>query len=463
MPVPPMAAKQATGSGTAAVLHRPIGAFGSGDLEDYGEGFTQSLPAGRNRAMGADTLATGDIVVVGAGIVGLCTAWELRKRGFDVVVVEQRFPAYGASGRNAGSLWLQTRRTGTELALAKAGKDKYHEFLSELGDVFDYRNQGGLFFFETDEQGRVLEDYVLNRREAGLDISMITRDEALKHSSILPDSAAGAVFCADDAQIDGVQFVNSLAAACVRAGIRTFENTSVLSTLRHGETVMGVRTVRGEIHAPGVVWATGAWSTNLRAEGIDVPIDTARVGQMLTQPVDAQANAIMHGPRGVYGCGGLTDLANYDSAIFATPGALIAGPGTRQSPLTVNYDDSIAQNRGGSIFIGNSFDGRGSLNPHISINATNAMVSTTLDRYQGLADYGVTGLWAGLGSETSDHLPIVDRADGAYVNVGHAWGIGSGPICGQVMAEIVAGEASSFASALKMNRPTLAPPTDSPS
>lgn len=402
--------------------------------------------------MGAETLAAGDIVVVGAGMVGLCTAWELRKRGFDVVVVEQRFPTYGASGRNSGSLWMQTRRTGTELALAKAGKEKYQEFLGELGDVFDYRNQGGLFFFETDEQGSVLEDYVLNRREAGLDINMISREEALKYSSILPDSAAGAVFCADDVQIDGVQFVNSLAAACVRAGIRTFENTSVLSTLREGETVIGVRTVRGEIHAPGVVWATGAWSTNLRAEGIEVPIETARVGQLLTQPVDAQANAIMRGPRGVYGCGALTDLATYDAAIFAPPAA-----------STVSYDDSIAQNRGGSVFIGNSFDGRGSLNPHISINATNAMVSTMLDRYQGLADYGVTGLWAGLGCETSDHLPIVDRADGAYINVGHAWGIASAPICGQVMAEIIAGETSSFATALKMNRPTLAAPTDSPS
>jgi glycine/D-amino acid oxidase-like deaminating enzyme len=405
--------------------------------------------------MSADTLATGDIVVVGAGIVGLCTAWELRKRGFDVVVVEQRFPTYGASGRNPGSIWLQTRRSGTELALAQAGKEKYQEFLREFGDVFDYRNQGGLFFFENDEQGRVLEDYVSNRRAAGLDISMVSREEALKQSSILPDSAVGAVFCADDAQIDGVQFVNALAAACVRAGVRTFENTSVLSTLRRGETVTGVRTVRGEIHASGVVWATGAWSTNLRAEGIDVPIETARVGQMLTQPVDTRVNAIMHGPRGVYGCGALTDLPTYDSAIFAIPGPAIGGLGTGTGSLSVGYDDSIAQNRGGSIFIGNSLDGRGSLNPHISINATNAMVSTTLDRYQGLADYGVTGLWAGLGSETADHLPIVDRADGAYINVGHAWGIASGPICGQVMAEVIAGEASSFADALRMSRPTL--------
>ena len=405
--------------------------------------------------MGADTLAMGDIVVVGAGLVGLCTAWELRKRGFDVVVAEQRFPTYGASGRNPGSLWLQTRRAGTELELARAGKEKYREFLSELGDVFDYRNQGGLFFFETEDQGRVLEDFVSDRRAAGLDVTMLSHEDARKHSSILPQSAIGAVYCADDAQIDGVQFVNALSAACIRAGIRIFENTSVLSTLRQGETVTGVRTVRGEIQAPGVVWATGAWSTNLRAEGIEVPIETARVGQMLTQPVDTGLSAIMHGPRGVYGCGALTDLATFDAKVFPAPGNGAGSLAASSNPPSVGYDDSIAQNRGGSIFIGNSIDGRGSLNPHISITATNAMVATTLDRYRNFADYGVTGLWAGLGSETSDHLPIVDRTDGAYINLGHAWGVASAPICGQVMAEVIAGESSAFAGALSLNRSTL--------
>jgi glycine/D-amino acid oxidase-like deaminating enzyme len=410
--------------------------------------------------MRADTLATGDIVVVGAGIVGLCTAWELRKRGFDVVVVEQRFPTYGASGRNPGALWLQTRRTGTELELARSGKEKYQEFRSELGDVFDYRNEGGLFFFETEDQGKILEDFAADRQAAGLDVTMLGYEDARKHSSILPQGAIGAVYCADDAQIDGVQFVNALSAACIRTGIRIFENTSVLSTLRQGDTVTGVRTVRGEIQAPGVVWATGAWSTNLRAEGIEVPIETARVGQMLTQPVDTNVSAIMHGPRGVHGCGALTDLETFDPKVFPAPGAATESTAASDNPPAVGYDDSIAQNRAGSIFIGNSIDGRGSLNPHISITATNAMVATTLDRYQNFANYGVTGLWAGLGSETRDHLPIVDRADGAYINLGHAWGIASAPICGQVMAEVIAGENSAFAGALSLNRSTLT--TDRP-
>src|SRR5689334_6376790 len=100
----------------------------------------------------ADTLASADIVVVGAGIAGLSSAWELRKRGFSVVVLEQRFPTYGSSGRNPGCLWVQTRRAGAELDLALAGRAKYEEYIESFGDVFSYRQAGGLFFWETDEQ-----------------------------------------------------------------------------------------------------------------------------------------------------------------------------------------------------------------------------------------------------------------------------------------------------------------------
>lgn len=396
-----------------------------------------------------ETLATADIVVVGAGITGLTTAWELRQRGFGVVLVDQRFPAYGASGRNPGSIWVQTRRTGLELELARAGRAKYEEYLTVLGDVFDYRADGGLFFFETDAQGAVVEQYVEQRKNAGLEIEMVSVKQASKLSPILPDTAIGAAFCAEDAQIDSLSFVPAMETACIRAGVHFFRNTAVLSTLRDGERVVGVRTVRGEIIASGVVWATGAWATTLRAEGIGVPVETNRVGQLMMQPVESAGSPVLHGPRGVNGCGALTDLPSFDESLFA-------GPMARHDQGDA-FDDTIVLNRGGSLYVGHSIDGRQSLNPHISLEATRALVEVGLDRYPRFADYGVTGLWAGLGSQTPDDLPIVDRADGAYVNVGHAWGVASGPICGQVMAEIIAGEQSKFAAGLRADRATLHP------
>jgi glycine/D-amino acid oxidase-like deaminating enzyme len=394
-----------------------------------------------------ETLATADVVVVGAGIVGLCTAWELRQRGFGVVLVDQRFPGYGASSRNPGGLWLQTRRVGLELDLARAGKGKYDEYLDVLGDVFDYRHEGGLFFFETEDQGRVVEAYVEDRRTAGLAIEMVSREDAAKLCPILPDTAIGAAFCAEDSQVDSLNFVSAMEAACMRAGVNMFRNTAVLSTLRESDRVLGIRTVRGEVLASGVVWATGAWSTTLRAEGIRLPVETTRVGQLMMQPVESSPSPLVHGPRGVYGCGALTDLATFDPDAFAGP----MGQGSDED----GYDDTAVLNRGGSLYIGNTVDGRHSLNPHISLAATKAMVDVGLDRYARYAKQGVTGLWAGLGCETPDDLPVVDRADGTYVNVGHAWGVASGPICGQVMAEIIAGEPSDFAAGLGAERDSL--------
>ncbi len=395
-----------------------------------------------------ETLATADVVVVGAGITGLCTAWELRQRGFGVVLVDQRFPGYGASSRNPGALWLQTRRAGLELELARAGKLKYEQYLDILGDVFDFRREGGLFFFETEEQGEVLRAYVEDRRAAGLAIEMVSRKDAAKSCAILPDTALGAAFCADDAQIDALSFISAMESACVRGGVRFFRNTAVLSTLREGDRVVGVRTVRGEVMASGVVWATGAWATTLRAEGILVPVETTRMGQLMMQPVDLESSPLVHGPKGVRGCGALTELPEYRRELFAGPLGGAPGDGG-------GYDDAAMLNRGGSLYIGHTVDGRHSLNPHITLAATNAMTEIGLERYPRFAEYGVTGLWAGLGCETPDDLPVVDRAEGVYVNVGHAWGVSSGPICGQVLAEIIAGERSEFASGLSAERASL--------
>jgi glycine/D-amino acid oxidase-like deaminating enzyme len=398
----------------------------------------------------AETLATADIAIVGAGASGLCTAWELRRRGFTVVVIEQRFPTYGSSGRNPGCLWIQTRRAGLELALARAGRAKYDEFADEFGDVFDYRREGGLFFWETDEQGATMHDYAKERRAAGVEVEVLTRAQASEHSPIFPDTAIGAIYCPEDAQIDALGFMAAMESACTRAGVKIFRNTPALTTMREGDHAIGVRTVRGAVRASGVVWATGAWASTLRDEGLDVSLTTTRIGQMMMQPVEVQSGGIVHGPRGVHGCGALTDLPSFDPELFAPPSS------PHPTSAGISYDDTMVLNRGGSLYVGHSIDGRGSLNPHITLESSELMVSAGLDRYARFSGMGVTGLWAGLGTETADGLPIVGRDDGAYLNVAHAWGVASAPACGQVLAELITGESSEFAEGLSPQRAALA-------
>jgi glycine/D-amino acid oxidase-like deaminating enzyme len=397
-------------------------------------------------------LDTADVVVVGAGISGLTTAYELRRRGFDVVLMEQRFPAFGASGRNSGAMWLQSRRPGLELELARAGRDMYRQYAEELSDGFDFRQDGGLFFFETDQQASVMEAYVKDRIQAGLDVRLVDREEAESLSALLPDTAIGGVFCPEDAQIDPQKFVRALTAACINAGVRKYENTAVLSTIRQGQSVLGVRTVRGDVHGAGIVWATGAWSVNLLSEGINLPLTTARQGQMVTEPVPVGVNPILRGPRGVAQHPALTSLPEYEAGAFGVRGAPDSGAGVAGP---VDFDDTIAQGREGSLYVGSSIDSYGSLNPHIGMAATQSMVSGMVERYTEWTDLGVTGLWAGLTVATPDRLPIVDKVDRTYVNTGHEWGVASGPICGRLTAELVANEPLSISGDLSLHRETL--------
>ncbi len=376
-----------------------------------------------------------DVVIVGGGIVGLCTAHALRRRGYDVVVVEQRFVAFGASGRNSGCVWLQTMHEGPELELARKGEALYEGFIDELGPTFEYRRNGGLFFFDTEAQRSIFEEYVDNRRVNGLDVELLDAPAARELSNAIPASAIGAVFCAQDAQFNGQKFVRGLADACRRSGVRIYENTAVLGLLRRGDTACGVTTVRGEIAAQAVVWAAGAWSGILERESVLIPVEPVRVGLVQTQPVNKRSDVILHGPIGAASYRALSELDSFTTDVF---------PSVRSvDDQVLGYQDMIAQSSEGNLLLGHTLEGPGSLNPHISMAATMAMMNTTLTRYPKYAADGVTGLWAGLVGFTPDGLPIISAVEGVrglYINAGHSFGNASGPISGELMASLIADE-----------------------
>lgn len=399
-------------------------------------------------------LDSADVVVIGAGISGITTAYELKRRGYDVVVLDQRFPSYGASGRNGGALWVQTCRSGIELDLAKAGQQKYNEYIDELGNVFDYRQNGGLFFFETEEQGHVFEEYVRDRKRAGLEVELLDQSTMRKRFELVPDVAIGGVYCAEDAQLSSPKFVRAVASAATRAGVRVYETTSALSTIRQDDVVVGVRTVRGDVRVSAVVWATGPWAVNLGVEGIEIPLTTARQGQLILQAIaPVPGNPVMRGPRGVERCTALTGVKGFDEAIFDDAYSNRAEHESASSD--VGYDDTIAQSSEGELWVGSSIDGHGSLNPHMGLAASQTMVNSTLSRYPDRQALGIVGLWAGIASWTRDMLPVIDRVDGAYVNAGHVFGVATGPIGGQLMAETVSGESGPLHSPLRLSRPGI--------
>ncbi len=64
-------------------------------------------------------------MIVGGGIVGASCAYYLSEAGLRVTLLEREHLAWGASGRNAGFIWLSLRPAGIQLMLAKAGAALY--------------------------------------------------------------------------------------------------------------------------------------------------------------------------------------------------------------------------------------------------------------------------------------------------------------------------------------------------
>lgn len=372
-----------------------------------------------------------DIVVVGGGITGLSTAYALKMRGYDVVIVEQRFLAFGASGRNSGGVWVQSMSAGPELGLARNSLQTLHRLEDELGKTFDFEASGGVFFYETEQQGQVLSDYAEDRREQGIAAENITFEEARGMAPGIPESALGALYFPDDAKLSTSKLVKGLGQLVRRLGIRIYENTAALSLIRSGDSVTGIRTVRGNVLAGGVVWCAGPWAANLDSEGIRIPLKLVRVGLLMTQPIRAHLPAMTRGPLGAKHIAPLRALPSYDPETFSEAEVSPGGPG---------YEDVVVQGGEGNLYVGHTLDEANSLNPHITLESSRMMIDTILGRRPEYGELGVTGLWAGIVGRTADELPIIDHVEGLFINTGHSAGAATGLFAGELMAQMVAAE-----------------------
>ena len=108
-----------------------------------------------------------DLAVVGGGIVGASCAYFLARAGLNPLLLEREHLAWGASGRNAGFIWLGLRPAGIQLELAKAGAALYPEIAEDVGNDFEYRRNGGLIYCFEDAELTVLRELAERRRQSG--------------------------------------------------------------------------------------------------------------------------------------------------------------------------------------------------------------------------------------------------------------------------------------------------------
>ena len=137
-----------------------------------------------------------DIIVIGSGIVGNSTAYYAAQKGMSVIVIDKDGSiGNGASSRNGGGVRV-SGRDAREIPFAKYAVENIWPNLSEeLGVDIEYHQAGNIRFAFTEKDLPTLETIKKNNGAYGVDIELISAQEAKRRCPYVGDSVTGAAVC----------------------------------------------------------------------------------------------------------------------------------------------------------------------------------------------------------------------------------------------------------------------------
>lgn len=361
-----------------------------------------------------------DVVVVGAGAIGLASAWRLAQRGLAVEIVDPE-PGGGASVVAGGMLAPVTEaRIGEEelLRLGVASLNRWPDFDAELsasasGDssAIGFRRDGTVSVALDADDRAALRDLVDRQRSLGLDIAdLSTADLRSLEPALAPGVRRGAMAKAERS-VDPIALVARLLTTVEQAGV-TIRRDRVRSLAEEPETgrVVGVDLADGgHLPAGTVVLAAGSWSGEVAGgpSGVmPVPVRPVK-GQVATLRQRPGDRLVQHTVRGYV----------RSSVVYMVPrgdGRLICGATVEEK----GWDATS------------------------TVGAAYEVLRDVLALYPGLDEAELVGLRTGFRPATPDDLPLIGRTgvDGLVVATGHFRnGILLTPVTADAVAALVTG------------------------
>jgi len=359
-----------------------------------------------------------DVVVVGAGIVGAATAWELAARGVAVRLLDRGDVAGGTTGLGEGNVLCSDKDAGPELELTVHGLALYDELEERVGAAARIRRKGALIV-HPDAGTWAGEPARLERlRRAGVRGELLAPDAVREAEPALTGPLHGASRFPADLQCDPRAIARSLAA---HPGVAVTTGCRVEGVEVARGRVAGVRTAEGLVAAGAVVLAAGPWTAPLAASaGLRLPLEP-RKGQLVRLRVpDPQPRLIRHK---------VVDGSYLDSVASAEAGLELS------TVVETTWE--------GHVLVGSSRERRG-FDTAVDAAVSDALVARAARLMPALAGLERDAAWAGLRPWLPDHLPAIgpsEAAEGLWVATGHEGaGVALGPVTGRVLAQAYCGE-----------------------
>jgi len=228
-----------------------------------------------------------DVVIIGAGISGLATAYYLGKYGFkNVVVLEKSYIGAGSTGR-CGTGIRQQFTTREHIVLMRESVKLWQAWEENLPYPIHFRQGGYLWLLRNREEFEHYREYVKFQNLFGVQSVVISAAEA---KEIVPElnlyGIEGATYCPTDGNAYPQDVLIGLEKALVDVGIqvKTFEGVQDIRVMNN--SVMQVTTNKQTYSAGVVLNASGNFAKTIaKMVGIDLPLENFRHQIAVSEPL----------------------------------------------------------------------------------------------------------------------------------------------------------------------------------
>ena len=370
------------------------------------------------------------VVIVGGGLMGLSTAFHLRRLdpGVEVTVLERASVGAAASGASAAGVRAMGRDPA-ERRLALESLKRWPELDRELEGQTGYRRGGGLRIALDDKSWDAAPGWAAEQRSDGVPLETLDARAAREMAPGINPGCLGGVYSPIDGQAGAMATVEAFASAARRLDARVEEGAVVKALVVEDSRVVGIERGDGWRQPCDVAVVTaGAWTASLLApHGIALPLHTRPLQMLLTKPAPGSLAPVL-------GC-----FERKISFKQLADGAFLIGGGW--PGRVVNHEANRWQVLEESV--------RGSL--EVAGEVYPPVAACALDRS-----------WIGLEAFMPDELPVIGPVPGVaglLVATGFSGhGFALSPMVGDVLARLALGREplSSLWRDLRIDRPSLA-------
>ncbi|HVP63539.1 MAG TPA: glycine oxidase ThiO [candidate division Zixibacteria bacterium] len=345
-----------------------------------------------------------DVVIIGAGVIGLALALELKRQGATVLVVERTEPGREASHAAAGMIAYLDPVTQKELLpLARVSAKKYPEFVRQLEDFsgakVDYRRDGAI-----ELSYQPLEPSTVD----GVEVRELTHEELAQLEPKVRFRSHS--YLAQEDCLDPRTLVAALMSALRTSTVNLVTGSPVLEVTHEHGRATGVRTERAHYRGEVVVNCAGAWAAQIAP--VEIPTVPARGHMLSVVPPHPQPPTEVTPPE---------------------------QPGPPLRHVVRTPDCYMVPRSDGRLVIGSTLEPAG-FDKTVDPRRIQRLRAAAERFVPAISEMQLHEAWTGLRPGTPDGLPILGetKLHGYYACTGHYRdGILLTPVTAQVMSELI--------------------------